>query len=88
MEVILTGDCWRGISKNEVAFNDCSEDRSGSGDANRVLSRSPSRSIGSGVASRAFGLDLGEGGCSCVSDLVGFRSALGRTCALGVDAKS
>ena len=83
---MLTGDCWRGMSKNEGAFKDVSLNPMGSGDANRVLSGPPSRSIRSGVSSRAFGLDLGDG-YSWASALEVVRSTLGRVCALGVDAK-
>jgi hypothetical protein len=75
---MFTGDCWRGISKNEGAFKDLS----GEWRPGRVLSNC----IGSGVRSRLCGFDLGEG-CSCVSVLTGFRSGFRRICALGVDAK-
>jgi hypothetical protein len=75
------------MSKNEGAFSDVSLERMGSGEANLVPVRTKSRSIRSGVLSRAFGLDLGDGGCSWVFDLDGCRSIWGRVCALGVDAK-
>lgn len=86
---IVDGDCCRGRSKNDVAFNDdVPVDLTESTSELYAESLMRSISIRSNAKSRGLDIDFGDGDLSGLSDRIWFRSILGRIEPdPGVDAK-